>query len=288
MRTFDTPVPIQVTIELVVGDVRLVATDRADTAVEVSPTDPTAEADLRAVELTQVEFADGRLLVKTQKTLKDLGLVRKSGSIDVTIALPTGSEVRGEAAAAAFHATGTLGATSIRTATGDVRLEHTGPLTVTTAGGAIVVESVAGDARATTGSGAIRLGEVGGSVVLKNSNGDSRVGSAGGELHAKVANGDVVVGQARGGVDVATANGDIRIGAAHRGSVTVRTAAGELEVGVVRGTAAYLDLHTQYGNVLNQLDATGAPAPDEHNVRVRARTSFGDIIVRHGDAGEIR
>lgn len=288
MPTFDTPAPIRAAIEVVVGDVRVTATDRTDTTVEVRPTDPAAELDLRAAELTQVEFADGRLLVKTPKNLRTLGLLRKSGSIDVEIALPTGSEVRGEAAVAAFHGAGTLGETTIRTGTGDVRLEHTGPLKVTSGSGAIVVESVTGEARATTASGVIQLGTVSGAVVLKNSNGDSRVGAAGGDLHAKAANGHVVVGEARGEVDAASANGDIRIGAAHRGSVTLRTAMGELEVGIALGTAAYLDLHTQFGKVINQLDSAGAPGPDEHRVQVRARTSFGDIIVRRGDAGEAR
>jgi hypothetical protein len=289
MPTFDTPAPIRATVELHVGDARITATDRADTTVEVRPSNPAAEADVRAAEQTRVEFADGHLLVKTPKPRMSLiGPFGRAGSVDIEIALPTGSQLRGEAAVAAFHGTGTLGETAIKTATGDVHLEHTGPLRVNTASGAVIVESVAGDARATTASGVIQLGRVGGSVVLKNSNGDSRVGSAGGDVHAKAANGDVIVGRARAGVDAATANGSIRIGAAHQGSVTVRTAAGELEVGIARGTAAYLDLHTQFGKVLNQLDATGAPEPGEHNVQVRARTSFGNIIVRRGDSEELQ
>src|SRR5690349_11657879 len=128
MPTFDTPAPIRAAIEVVVGDVRVTATDRTDTTVEVRPTDPSAALDLRAAELTQIEFADGRLLVRTPKNLKTMGLLRRSGSIDVEIALPAHSEVRGEAAVAAFHGTGTFGETSIRTGVGDVRLQHTGPL----------------------------------------------------------------------------------------------------------------------------------------------------------------
>jgi DUF4097 and DUF4098 domain-containing protein YvlB len=288
MPTFDTPAPIRATLELIVGDLRVTASDRPDTVVEVRPSDPAAALDVRAAEQTRVEFNGGELLVKTPKTLKALGILRKTGSVDVEIALPTGSHVRAEAAVAAFRCAGTLGEVRLRTATGDVEVEHAATLTATTAGGAIVAQSVDGEAHATTATGSIRLGAVGGAVTLKNSNGDSWVGSAGGDLHAKAANGDVVVGQARGDVDAATANGTIRIGAAHRGSVAVRTAAGELEVGIARGTAAYLDLHTQFGKVLNQLDSTGAPEPGEHNVQVRARTSFGNIIVRRGDTGEER
>ena len=39
MPTFDTPEPITVVIDLSVGDVRITASDRADTVVEVRPTD---------------------------------------------------------------------------------------------------------------------------------------------------------------------------------------------------------------------------------------------------------
>ena len=288
MPTFDTPAPIRAAVELIVGDLRITATDRTNTVVEVRPSDPGAALDVRAAEQTRVEFSGGELLVKTPKTLKTLGILRKTGSIDVEIALPAGSQVRAEAAVAAFRCAGPLGEVRLRTATGDVEVEDAATLTVSTAGGAIVARSVTGDAHATTATGTIRLGTVGGTVTLKNSNGDSLVGSAGGTLRAKAANGDVMVGQARGDVDAATANGSIRIGAAHQGSVAVRTAAGELEVGIARGTAVYLDLHTQFGKVLNQLDATGAPEPGEHNVQVRARTSFGNIIVRRGDNEEDR
>jgi hypothetical protein len=39
MPTFDTPEPISVTVEFGVGDLRIVASDRADTMVEVRPSD---------------------------------------------------------------------------------------------------------------------------------------------------------------------------------------------------------------------------------------------------------
>jgi DUF4097 and DUF4098 domain-containing protein YvlB len=288
MPTFDTPGPIRATVELIVGDLRITATDRTDTVVEVRPSDPDATLDVRAAELTRVTFNDGELLVKTPKSLKTLGVLRKTGSVDVEIKLPTGSQVRGEAAVAALRCTGAFGELRLRTATGDVEVDRARNLSVTTGGGAIVVQSVTGDARATTATGTIRLDKVGGTVTLKNSNGDSWVGSVGGDLHVKAANGDLFAGQARGDVDAATANGTIRIGAVHRGTVSVRTATGELEVGIARGTAAFLDLHTQFGKVLNHLDVTGAPEPGEQNVQVRARNSFGNIIVRRGDTEENR
>jgi hypothetical protein len=54
MPTFDTPQPISVTVELGVGDLRIVASDRTDTMVEVRPSDPAKKADVTAAEQTRV------------------------------------------------------------------------------------------------------------------------------------------------------------------------------------------------------------------------------------------
>ncbi|AGZ42682.1 DUF4097 family beta strand repeat-containing protein [Actinoplanes friuliensis] len=287
MPTFETPRPIEATLELVVGDARVTAGDQARTVVEVRPSNPGTEADVRTAEQTRVEFSDGRLLVKTPKTLRGgIGLFGKTGSVDVEVSLPTGSTLRGDAAVAAFHCTGTLGDTRIKTATGDVRLDRTGALAVTTSGGAIVASSVDGTADLKTATGLISVGDITGGAVVKNSNGETRLGAVGGDLRAKNSNGDIVVGQARAGVDAATANGSVRIGAVHRGAVSLRTAAGSLEVGIAVGTSAYLDLHTQFGKVLNELESTGAPEAGAPSVEINARTSFGNIVVHRAPAGE--
>jgi hypothetical protein len=61
--------------------------------------------------------------------------------------------------------------------------------------------------------------------------------------------------------------------------VVVETAAGELEIGVREGTAAWLDLVTRFGTVRNTLDAGGAPTPGDATATIRARTSVGDIVI---------
>ena len=55
MRTFDTPRPITITVELNVGDVRVVAADRADTVVNVRPTDEAKKAEEMAALLKKPE-----------------------------------------------------------------------------------------------------------------------------------------------------------------------------------------------------------------------------------------
>ena len=61
MKTFETPKPISVTVELGVGDLRVVASERTDTAVDVRPSDPSNRADVLAAEQTRVEYANGSL-----------------------------------------------------------------------------------------------------------------------------------------------------------------------------------------------------------------------------------
>src|SRR5256886_2150680 len=181
MPTFDTPEPISAVAELAVGDVRITASDRDDTAVEIRPSDESHEPDVRAAEQTRVEYSAGHLLVKGPRP-RSLSLFGKPGSIDVTIGLPTGSQVYGDASVAAFRCTGRLGECRVKTATGDIQLEHTGPLAVHTGAGAIAVDLAEGPAEISTGSGRIRLGQIDGTAGIKNSNGDSWIGDGTGDL----------------------------------------------------------------------------------------------------------
>ncbi len=279
MPTFDTPDPITAAVEIGVGDLRVTATDRPDTVVTVRPTDPGIDLDVHTAGQTRVEYADGRLLVKAPKQ-RALGLFGRPGSIDVEITLPAGSELRAEAGVAAVHVAGTLGPCHVKTGTGDVHLDDTGPLDLTTASGAVTVGTVTGDASVTTASGTLRVGRVDGAAVVKNSNGESRIGEVTGDLRVQAANGSVLIDRAGADVTAATANGDVRVGEVTAGSVSLRTAMGELEVGIPAGTAAHLDVHTQFGNVINRLDGAAGPAPGERTVAVRARTSYGDIVIR--------
>ena len=138
-----------------------------------------------------------------------------------------------------------------------------------------------------TASGRLRIGEIDGSAVIKNSNGDCWVGDVHGDLRINAANGDIAVERARGSVDAATANGDVRVGDVARGSASLKTALGQIEVGVHAGSAARFDAHTSMGRVRNEMGAADQPGAGDERVEVRARTSFGDILItaRRGTRG---
>ncbi len=113
MTTFDTPEAITATIDVAVGDVRISATNGGTTVVDVRPSDPSNDEDIKAAELTRVEYASTGLLVKGPKPP---WLSRKyGGSIDVTIELPAGSHVRGTGRVADFRCDGRLGECRITT-----------------------------------------------------------------------------------------------------------------------------------------------------------------------------
>ena len=279
MPTFDTPQPITANVELALGDVRLSAGRPGATTVEVRPSDASNEEDVRAAELTRVEFAHDELLVRAPRLRSWLSR-RDGGSIDVAIALPAGSAVNGTGASADFHGEGRLGHCRIKTGLGDIRLDESGTLNLKSGTGDVSVEHATGDTEVSAGSGDVRLRELDRGAVIKNTNGDTWVGVAGGDLRVRAANGSIAVDVARAGVAAKSANGDVRLGAVERGSVVAETHIGDLEVGIREGVAAWLDLSAGAGRVENTLDAAEAPGSATDTVEVRARTSVGTVVVR--------
>lgn len=277
MPTYSTPDPIQAVVEFAVGEARISASDRDDTVVEVRPSDANHDADVQAAERTRVEFVAGRLEVKGPKQRRPFG---KAGSIDVTVALPTGSRLSGTSGMGTFRSEGQLGNSRLSTGAGDILLAGTGTLDANSGVGAVTVEEVDGTADVSTGSGRIRLGAVSGNAEIKNSNGDTWVGEVRGDLRVKSANGSVDVDRAQGGVEATTANGALRVGGLTQGSASLKTALGAVEIGIADGTAAQLDLHTTLGTVRNQMEVTDRPDPADQVVEVYARTGYGDITIR--------
>jgi DUF4097 and DUF4098 domain-containing protein YvlB len=278
MPTFTTPEPISVTLELGVANVRIAASERLDTVVEVRPSDGADESDVKAAEQVRVDYSGGALQIAGPKA-RSFDFSRKTRSVDVSIELPAGSQLSAQLQMGDFHSAGQLGDCRFKT-TGNFWLEHTGALRLHTGAGRITVDGVAGDADISTGTGKIRLGEVDGSALVKSSNGDIVIDAVTGDARVRTANGEISIMRAGAGVDARTSNGSIRLGEAVRGAVVLGTAAGDLDVGIAEGTAAWVEVNTAFGHVRNLLDTAGSPAETDETVEVRGRTSFGDITIR--------
>lgn len=280
MPTFATPEPIEVVIEIAVGDARVTASDRSDTLVVVRPSDDSNPDDVRAAEHTRVEYADGRLVITSQKTWKRYTPFGSRSSIEVVVEAPTGSTLDGNSELGNFRIEGELGTCRLRTAMGNIRLDHGAALHLRTSHGDITVDSAGGDVEATTGSGQVHLGEIRGAVHVKNTNGSTHIDDVHGDVRVRSANGEIDVGRAHASVQARTASGDIRVGEVRTGHIDLETSVGAVDVGIREGTAAWLDVTSRLGRVLNALDASDGADGGNETVEVRARTSIGDIVIR--------
>ncbi|WP_405682368.1 DUF4097 family beta strand repeat-containing protein [Streptomyces sp. NBC_00057] len=276
MPSFDTPEPISVTAHVEAGSIQFTAGDRLDTVVEVRPRDPKKDRDLKAADQTEVSYASGALTVRTPKS----NLLGRTGAVDVTVELPTGSSIRMTGAWAQVVGEGRLGEVRVKTSSGDVRLGTTGPLQLTASHGSITVDRVEGMAEITTSSGSLRVGLVDGPAVLKNSHGTTTVGAATGELRVSGANGDIEIHRAEDSVTATTAHGTLRVDEVACGTVQLETSYGAINVGIREGTAAWLDVKSDRGQVRNTLTASETPEETEDSVKIRARTRWGNIDIR--------
>ncbi len=278
MPSFDTPEPIAVTAHVPAAAIRFTASDRLDTVVEVRPRDPKRDKDVRTADQTEVTYASGLLTIRTLPRRR--GLFGPNGLVDVTVELPTGSSVDVFGGSfAEVLGEGRLDEVRVKTSTGDVRLDTTGPLTLTVSHGPITVDRVEGAAEITSSTGNVRVGLVDGPAVLKNSHGTTTVGAVTGELRVSGANGGIDIARAEASVTGTSTNGHLRIAEVACGDVQLETSNGPIEIGIREGTAAWLDVSSNRGQVRNTLAASEAPEQTEDAVKVRARTNWGNIDI---------
>ncbi|GGS35250.1 DUF4097 family beta strand repeat-containing protein [Actinokineospora fastidiosa] len=215
MPTFATPAPIAAVLDIPAGHVRFIAADRSDTAVEVRPVDAGKSRDVKVAEQTAVEYADGVLRITASARNQLLGA---SGSIEVTVQLPTGSRVDAKAASAELRGVGRLGDVAYEGAHGGVKLDEAASVRLTTHAGDVSVGRLTGPAEISTGKGDISITEAtAGAVVLRTQAGNVSVGAAAGVSaaldagtgHGRVTNALRNTGAAELTIHATTAYGDI-------------------------------------------------------------------------------
>ncbi|MET9969255.1 DUF4097 family beta strand repeat-containing protein [Streptomyces sp. NPDC006356] len=284
MPTFETPDPISVSLSLAAGDVEIRASDRTDTVVEVRPS-TSSEASVRAAEETKVDYSGGKLQIRGPKPRRRLFGKQKNTestsdeAIHVTIALPAGSRVQGEAALGYVDGQGRLGAFRFKSGCGDIRLEETAGLRLEAGLGNVTVKRVVGDVDITVAQGKLRIAAVDGSATVENLSGVTKIGHIAGSLTLQATNGDVSVGRADGDIKVKNANGDVQVSEVTRGSVSLETAHGSIEVGVHENTAAHVDAHALVGGVRNALESADGPGASAETVKLHLRTLVGQVDI---------
>lgn len=277
MPAFPTPQPILLALDVQVGDIQIIATDRTDTVVTVKPRSAAKRADVDVAEAVTIDHTERRVAVVGPKRFSIIG---PTGSITVTVELPTGSRVDGAVSYGGVRARGRLGDTRVKTSYGDLEFEATAAAILHTSGGDILLGDAEGDSRLSVGNGSVRVDRIVGSAVAKTANGEIVIGEVTGTLDASSSSGDIAVHLAGATTNAKTAYGRIRIGEAPRGSLRLESSYGEIEVGVPVGTAAWLDVSSGHGVVRSELQADDAPASGDKTVEVRARTKYGDVVIR--------
>jgi Putative adhesin len=275
MPTFATPEPITVSVDLAVGAVNLVASDRADTVVTVHPSDPSKSGDVKAADEARVDFHDGTLTVETSTRWRYLTM----SSVDVTIELPTGSALQGSALGPLF-AQGRLGTCTFTSRAGDIRIDEAGRLDLRATAGSVVVGHALSSAEIVVTAGGVRVRELDGDAVIKAPNGATEIGQSAGSLRVNGAHGAITLDRSLGETDVRCTHGNIRVEQGIGGRVQLETSYGSIEIGVPEGTAAWVDATSQHGTVRNLLQDAAGPDENDRTVEVLASTSYGDIVVR--------
>ena len=261
MTTFDTPTPVQIHIDLSGGSVRVRASERADTVVTVRPGNERRAADVQAADQVRVEYADGRLGITSPRRPRLL-FMGSMPSVEIELLVPENSGLAAALTAGDVDCEGRLGDIRIDNRYGDIRIDRAATLHARTTAGDIAVARVDRDGDAGTSYGQIRIREAGGALRLDS------------------ACGDITVERALDSVAATTKYGQVSVHQAAGGSLDLATSYGTVEAGVREGTPTWLDLESNSGKVRNLLTPSDAPDGAEEPLRIRARTSYGDIVVR--------
>jgi putative adhesin len=219
------------------------------------PAGSTAEAE--AVRQTRVDFAAGRLVVRTPRELQ-----LRNAPVAVSVQAPAGSHVTASSGSGHVTVSGRAG-----------RLElHTGS-------GRITTDQAEGSAKVETGSGTVRLGPMTEGLRAKSGTGDIEVTSIGGASTVVTGSGDVWLGAVTGDVLARTGSGRVTIANAASGELELHSGSGAIHVGIRKGSPAEVDLSSNSGEARTELDLTTTPPANKPPLRVRGRTGSGSALV---------
>jgi DUF4097 and DUF4098 domain-containing protein YvlB len=250
---FETPNPPRLSVRTPAGRIDVRTEDSQRTTVDVE-----SRGDDDSV---RVEQRGDEIVVEARKRLS-LGRDRE---YRVRIQAPNTSQLDVVTGSADLQVDGRLGSLKTKTASGAVEVERVeGDVVVRSASGDVVVRAVTGDASVNTASGDVDLGSVGEEVAVRTASGEVRIGEVARDA------------------SVYTASGDQRLDAVVQGSVDLKSASGNVKVGIRRGSRIYVDARSMSGETTSELELGGTePEGEGPLVELKAVTMSGDIrIVR--------
>lgn len=269
IHRFETRQPVRLVTEIMKGSVRVVATETAETVVEIAGHD--------ADEVRVSQDGDQISVIGPKQHDRFFG---SDTRLDVLITLPNDSHVAVRTGSADITLVGTMGVIHLKSGSGDLTVDTaTGAMVLDAGSGDIRVDNALGDVKATSGSGDILVANSGAAVQVSSGSGDVQLGTTRGATAVKSGSGDISVRDAGTDVTLKTASGNLTVVTAHRGRITVEGASGDAHVGVPAGIPVWTDISTVSGRISSNLRGAGQPKDGADHVEIRARVVSGDVIL---------
>jgi DUF4097 and DUF4098 domain-containing protein YvlB len=277
-ETFQTPGETRLDIRLGAGEIRVETAEVQETTVVLEPLRDN-DASAAAIANARVELRDRGNAHEVVIDVRGRGF--RSAEVLIAVTSPEGTSVEAKTGSADVEGRGRFGSVEVETGSGDVEFgEIAGEANVNAASGDVQLGAVGGGARVNTASGDVQIRSVEGEGKINSASGDVMLREVRGELTVNSASGDVLVREAGSSVSVNTASGDQEIGSVTTGKVTLKSASGDLKVGIREGTSLWVDARSRSGEVTSELPVSDLP-PDGNgpSVELRANTMSGDITV---------
>jgi len=269
-RTFSTPEPVSMYVELRSGDLAITTAETDETVVEVVR--PHGDDD----DVTVEQRGDDIVVVSRHGGRGGLFGSSRDGA-HVRVTMPHDSRLVTKLGSAEVRVDGRLGESSLKSGSGDVRLDElSAKAFVETGSGDLQIGSAA-ELQVRSGSGQVTVERIGGAAQISTGSGDVLVGTALEALSVKSGSGDLRVREVTGDVTLTTASGDLVVDRMLRGALNAKNASGDVVVGVPAGIPVWTDVSTVSGSVRSSLQGAGEPAEGQEFVELRAKTVSGDI-----------
>jgi len=247
-ETFPVESPLRLDVSVPAGELEVEATEAEEAVVELESLGGNDDS----VERARVELRGDTLRVE----IRD----RRSNEVRVRVVAPSGSTLDAKVASANVRTSGTLGDVEIKAASGDVQLGEVGSLGAKLASGDLAVAQVGGDAK------------------VQSASGDVEVGRLAGEGSISTASGDVHLGETLAGLRLQTASGDQQVDSLAEGETTIKSASGDVRVGIRHGSRLWVDAQSATGEVSSELEVGDADVGgDGPMIRLQITAMSGDI-----------
>lgn len=266
-KTFSTPNPVSLYVELGAGDL-VIHTDTTDQTV--------VDVDGKNAEDVVVDQRGDDILVIAKRNRT--GFFGSSEQLTIRVSMPHDSRLSTKLGSAGVQVRGRLGETQLRTGSGDVRIDELGAeASIETGSGDVQVDVAAGPLQVKSGSGDVTLDRLGGPTNVSTGSGDVLINVAGEAVQVKSGSGDMRVREAQRDVALSTASGDLVIDQMHRGQLAAKNVSGDIRVGIPAGVPVWTDISSMTGSVRSNLQGVGEPAEGQDFIELRAKTISGDV-----------